>query len=56
MRTYINEREIINLKSLEEIYMSKVLNFAIIGCGVIAPSHANAISHVEGAKLYGFVT
>lgn len=32
--------------------MSKVLNFAIIGCGVIAPSHANAINHVNGAKLY----
>lgn len=32
--------------------MSKALNFAIIGCGVIAPSHAAAINHVNGAKLY----
>lgn len=32
--------------------MSKILNFAIIGCGVIAPCHADAITNLEEAKLY----
>lgn len=32
--------------------MTKILNFAIIGCGVIAPSHANPINNARGAKLY----
>ena len=32
--------------------MSKVLNWAIIGCGVISKLHCDALSIVEGAKLY----
>lgn len=31
--------------------MSKVTGFAIIGCGVIGPTHANSIKSIEGAKL-----
>jgi UDP-N-acetyl-2-amino-2-deoxyglucuronate dehydrogenase len=31
--------------------MDKTLNFAIVGCGVIAPTHARAISHIPGARL-----
>lgn len=32
--------------------MGKKLKFAIIGCGVIAPSHGDAISKIEDAELY----
>lgn len=32
--------------------MNKTLNFAIIGCGVIAPCHADAITNLIGARLY----
>lgn len=32
--------------------MSKTINFAIIGCGVIAPCHASAIKNIKGANLY----
>jgi len=28
-----------------------VLNFAIIGCGVIGPTHARAISEIPSARL-----
>ena len=31
--------------------MEKTLNFAIVGCGVIGPTHARSISHIPGAKL-----
>jgi len=31
--------------------MDKALGFGIVGCGVIAPWHANAIARVEGARL-----
>jgi len=31
--------------------MNKIINFGIIGCGVIAPSHSSAIKNIEGAKL-----
>lgn len=33
--------------------MSKIINFGIIGCGVISNWHAQAISETDGAKLYG---
>lgn len=32
--------------------MSRKLNFAIVGCGVIAPSHADSIKNIEEARLY----
>jgi len=32
--------------------MSRKLNFAIVGCGVIAPSHADSIKSIEEAGLY----
>lgn len=32
--------------------MDKVFNFAIIGCGVIAPCHADSIVNMEGTELY----
>lgn len=32
--------------------MGKRLNFAIIGCGVIAPCHVSALRNMEGANLY----
>lgn len=32
--------------------MSRKLNFGIIGCGVIAPCHASALTNMEGACLY----
>jgi UDP-N-acetyl-2-amino-2-deoxyglucuronate dehydrogenase len=31
--------------------LDKTLNFAIVGCGVIGPTHARSISHIPGAKL-----
>ena len=31
--------------------MDKPLNFAIVGCGVIAPTHARSISRIPGARL-----
>jgi UDP-N-acetyl-2-amino-2-deoxyglucuronate dehydrogenase len=31
--------------------MEKTLNFAIVGCGVIGPTHARAINHIPGLKL-----
>ncbi len=31
--------------------MDKTLNFAIVGCGVIGPTHARSISRIPGAKL-----
>ena len=33
--------------------MSEVIKFGIIGCGMIANVHADAISHIENAKLLG---
>lgn len=32
--------------------ISKIINFGIVGCGHIAPSHANAIKNIDGANLY----
>lgn len=32
--------------------MDKKLNFAIVGCGVIAPCHVSAIKSIEDANLY----
>jgi len=32
--------------------MNRKLNFAIVGCGVIAPSHADSIKNIEDARLY----
>jgi predicted dehydrogenase len=32
--------------------MNNILNFGIVGCGVIAPCHASAIKNMEGANLY----
>lgn len=32
--------------------MNKKLNFAIVGCGVIAPCHVSAINSIEDANLY----
>lgn len=32
--------------------MERILNFAIVGCGVIAPCHVSAIKNIEGACLY----
>ncbi len=31
--------------------MKKEINFGIVGCGVIAPNHAESIAEIEGAKL-----
>ena len=33
--------------------MKSVLNFGILGCGMIADVHAGAINSIEGANLYG---